>query len=106
MTLPHEGRVLLIGTAGQYAFTNATTAGNCLFRVDGVNSGGSMEVGNQTLPAEFGPTNRIKADGFSTTVVTAPVSAGPHTFALACNELEADIEFESPAISALLVGSG
>ncbi len=49
MTLPHAGRVLLIGQA-QTAFTGALAAGNCLFRVDGVNSGGSVQVGNQSLP--------------------------------------------------------
>src|SRR5215207_2350370 len=106
MALPHEGRVMLIGTAGQYAFTNSQAAGNCLFRVDGANSGGSVTVGNQYTPALFGVLNRGLANGFATTVVTGPISAGPHTFVLACNQLTGDVEFEDPQISAALVGSG
>jgi hypothetical protein len=106
MTLPHEGRVLLIGTAGQYAFTNSQASGNCLFRVDGVNSGGSVTVGNQYAPALFGVTNRNLANGFATTVVTDPISAGPHQFILACNQQTGDVEFEGPQIAAALVGSG
>jgi hypothetical protein len=106
MTLPHEGRVLLIGTAGQIAFNNAQTAGNCLFRVDGVNSGGSVQMGNQYAPTPTGAAGRTFPNGFATTVVTDPVSAGQHSFALACNETNADVEFEAPQISAALVGSG
>jgi len=106
MALPHEGRVMLIGTAGQYAFTNSQASGNCLFRVDGANSGGSVTVGNQYTPALFGVLNRGLANGFATTVVTGPISAGPHTFVLACNQLTGDVEFEDPQISAALVGSG
>jgi len=106
MTLPHEGRVLLIGTAGQYAFTNSQASGNCLFRVDGVNSGGSVTVGNQYAPALFGVTNRGLANGFATTVVTGPLSAGAHQFILACNQLTGDVEFEDPQVSGALVGSG
>ena len=106
MTLPHEGRVLLIGTAGQYAFTNSQASGNCLFRVDGVNSGGSVTVGNQYAPALFGVTNRGLANGFATTVVTGPLSAGAHQFILACNQLTGDVEFEDPQVSGALVGPG
>jgi hypothetical protein len=106
MTLPHEGRVLLIGTAGQIAFNNTETSGNCLFQVDGVNSGGAVLVGNQAAPAVTGVTARGFPDGFSNTVVTAPVSAGSHSFALACNQSVSDVEFEGPQISAALVGSG
>ncbi len=106
MTLPHEGRVLLIGTAGQIAFNNANTSGNCLFQVDGVNSGGAVLVGNQSLPNVTGVAARGFPDGFSNTVVTGPISAGPHSFALACNQSVSDVEFEGPQISAALVGSG
>jgi hypothetical protein len=106
MTLPHEGRVLLIGTAGHVAFGGAQSAGNCLFRVDGVNSGGSVQIGNNFAPVNTSTAARSFPDGFATTVVTAPVSAGAHAFTLACNELDADAEFQSPQITAALVGSG
>jgi len=106
MTLPHEGRVLLIGTAGQVAFNNAQTAGDCLFRVDGVNSGGSVHVGNQYAPTPTGATATNFPNGFSNTVVTNPVPAGDHAFSLACSESASDVEFVGPQISALLVGSG
>ena len=106
LTLPHEGRVLLIGTAGQVAFGGAQAAGNCLFRVDGVNSGGSVQSGNNFAPVNTGVNARAFPDGFATTVVTDPVSAGAHTFGLACNETDADVEFQSPQITAALVGSG
>src|SRR5262245_33863827 len=41
LTLPHEGRVLLVGSAALIAAQNAQTSGDCLFRVDGTNSGGA-----------------------------------------------------------------
>jgi len=105
--LPHAGRVLLIGTAGQYAFNASTTQGDCRLQTDGATIGGSIvSVGNQTAPDISGVDNRNFADGFSTTVVTAPLDAGPHTFAMQCNEDDADIEFESPQLSAALFGSG
>ena len=58
LTLPHEGRVLLIGTAGQVAFGGAPAAGNCLFRVDGVNSGGSRAERNPFAPVNTGVNAR------------------------------------------------
>jgi hypothetical protein len=106
LTLPHEGRVFLIGTAGQIAFNNAQTQGDCLFRVDGVNSGGSVHVGNQYAPAVTGALSLNLPNGFATTFVTGPVSAGAHAFTLACSESVADVLFAGPQISAALVGSG
>jgi hypothetical protein len=106
MTLPHEGRVLLIGTAGHVAFGGAQSAGNCLFRVDGANSGGSVVIGNNFTPVNTGVNARLFPDGFATSVVTEPIGAGAHSFELACNETDADAEFQSPAVSAALVGSG
>jgi hypothetical protein len=106
LTLPHEGRVLLLGTAGQVAFGGAQAAGSCLFRVNGVNSGGSVQSGNNFAPVNTGVNARAFPDGFATTVVTDPISAGAHTFALACNETDTDVEFQSPQITAALVGSG
>jgi hypothetical protein len=109
VTLPHEGRVLLIGTAGQYAFAPGVSQGSCRMTLDGVALGGSfVTVGNQSDPAAgvTGAANRGFADGFSTTVVTDPVSAGPHSFGLECNESDADVEFENGQISAAVVGSG
>jgi hypothetical protein len=106
MTLPHEGRVLLIGTAGQISINNADSSGNCLFQVDGVNSGGVVLVGNAPAPGLTIVAARGFPNGFANTVVTDPVSAGPHSFALACDQSVADVEFEGPQITAALVGSG
>ena len=109
VTLPHEGRVLLIGTAGQYAFTAGVSQGSCRMTLDGVALGGSfVTIGNQSDPAAgvTGVANRGFADGFSTTVVTGPVSAGAHSFGLECNQSDADVEFENGQISAAVVGSG
>jgi hypothetical protein len=106
MNLPHEGRVLLMGSAGQIAFNNAQTQGDCLIRVDGVNSGGAVHVGNQYAIASL-PANAPQfANGFSTSVVTAPIPAGTHTFALACSEAVADVAFTGPQVTAVLLGSG
>lgn len=106
MTLPHEGQVLLIGTAGQVAFNNAQTQGDCLFRVDGANSGGSVHVGNQYAPTPTGANSTQFPNGFANTAVVGPVSAGAHSFSLACSETTSDIEFVGPQLSAVLVGSG
>jgi len=109
VTLPHDGRVLLIGTGAQYAFNASVTQGNCRMTTDGVALGGSaIGLGNQTEPTAgvVGAANRGYADGFSTTLVTEPVSAGPHSFGLECNESDSDVEFENPQIAAALLGSG
>jgi hypothetical protein len=109
VTLPHEGRVLLIGTAAQYAFTAGVSQGSCRMTLDAVALGGSfVTIGNQSDPAAgvTGVANRGFADGFSTTVVTDPVSAGPHSFGLECNQSDADVEFENGQISAAVLGSG
>jgi len=109
LDLPHEGRVLLIGTGAQYAFNVSVTQGTCRLTSDGSSLGGSLvSLGNQTDPSPgvFGVANRGYARGFATTIVTDPISAGPHTFALQCNETDADVEFENPQISAALFGSG
>jgi hypothetical protein len=53
-----------------------------------------------------GVNARLFPDGFATTVVVGPVGAGAHTFELVCNETDADAEFQSPQLTAALVGSG
>jgi hypothetical protein len=107
--LPHEGRVLLIGTGAQYAFNLSVTQGTCRLTNDGNSLGGSLiSLGNQTDPSPgvVGAANRGYGRGFTTTLVTDSISAGSHTFALQCNETDSDVEFENPQISAALFGSG
>ncbi|HEY6772101.1 MAG TPA: hypothetical protein VI035_06585 [Solirubrobacterales bacterium] len=106
LNLPHEGRVLLVGRAGQIAFNNAQTQGDCLFRVDGVNSGGAVHVGNQYAIASIPANAPQYANGFSTMVVTDPIPAGAHTFALACSEAVSDVAYTGPQVTAVLLGSG
>jgi hypothetical protein len=109
VTLPHEGRVLLTGTGGQYAFNAGVTQGTCRLTTDGNSLGNSViSLGNQTDASAgvTGAANRGYARGFATTIVTGPVSAGAHNFALQCNETDADVEFENPQISAAVFGSG
>jgi hypothetical protein len=109
VNLPHEGRVLLIGTGGQYAFNAGVTQGSCRMTTDGNALGGSaIVVGNQTdaSPGVTGAANRGYARGFATTLVTETVGAGPHTFGLDCNETDSDVEFENAQISATVLGSG
>jgi hypothetical protein len=109
VTLPHEGRVLLTGTGGQYAFNAGVTQGTCRLTTDGNSLGNSViSLGNQTDASAgvTGAANRGYARGFATTIVTGPVSAGAHNFALQCNETDADVEFENPQISAVVLGSG
>ena len=65
--LPHEGRVLLIGTGGQYAFNAGVTQGTCRLTTDGNSLGGSVvSLGNQTDPSPgvVGAANRGYARGF------------------------------------------
>ena len=107
--LPHNGRVLLLGTGAQYAFDAGVTQGSCRLTLDGVALGGSfVTLGNQTdaSPGVTGVANRGYARGFTTTVVTDPVGAGPHSFGLECNQNDPDVEFENPQITAALLGSG
>ena len=106
LTLPHEGRVLLIGTAAQIAFSDAQTSGDCLFRVDGVNSGGAVRIGNQYAPAVTGVGARDFGNGFATTVVTDPIAAGAHEFKLVVQRGERRRGVREPALVAALVGSG
>ncbi|HET8975618.1 MAG TPA: hypothetical protein VFN15_03225 [Solirubrobacterales bacterium] len=109
LNLPHQGRVLLLGTGAQYAFNAGVTQGTCRLTLDGAALGGSSVVlGNQTdaSPGVTGAANRGYARGFSTTIVTDPVSSGPHSFGLECNETDADVEFENPQMTAAVLGSG
>src|SRR5829696_3267247 len=104
VNLPHEGRVLLIGTGAQYAFNTGVTQGDCRMTTDGSALGGSfVSLGNQTDPSPgvTGAANRIYGNGFTTTVVTGPISAGTHSFGLECNQNDADVEFENAQISAV-----
>jgi hypothetical protein len=109
VNLPHEGRVLLVGTGAQYAFSTGVTQGDCRMTADGAALGGSfVSLGNQTDPSPgvTGAANRIYGNGFTTTVVTSPIGAGPHSFGLECNQNDADVEFENTQISAAVLGSG
>jgi hypothetical protein len=106
LNLPHEGRVLLIGSAGQIAFNNAQTQGDCLLRVDGVNSGGAVHVGNQYAITSLPANAQQYSNGFSTMVVTDPVPAGAHSFSLACSQAVSDVAYTGPQVTAMLLGSG
>jgi hypothetical protein len=106
LNLPHEGRVLLIGSAGQIAFNNAQTQGDCLLRVDGVNSGGAVHVGNQYAITSLPANAQQYSNGFSTMVVTDPVPAGEHSFSLACSQAVSDVAYTGPQVTAVLLGSG
>ena len=47
-------------------------------------------------------TSQFAQNGFSITTVTAPLSAGPHEFVLACNERVGEVEMYDTTISAVL----
>jgi hypothetical protein len=109
VNLPHAGRVLLIGTGAQYAFNAGVTQGTCRLTTDGNSLGGSLvSLGNQTdaSPGVTGAANRGYGRGFTTTIVTDALAAGAHSFAMQCNETDADVEFENPQLSAVVLGSG
>lgn len=102
LDLPHSGRVMLVGTGGFAIGSGPPPAsGTCRLQVDGADVGGSA----QRVGGDIADHYSLTANGFATTAVTGDLTAGIHTFALACNEDDPDALFVSTKISAILAGS-
>jgi hypothetical protein len=105
MNLPHEGRVLLVGTAGVgAAVPNVPFVAGCRLEADGAEVAGSLAhagMDNDTSPGMHFASTPF---GIATTAVTAAVGAGPRTFSLACQQADPDAIVVDAKISAVMVG--
>jgi hypothetical protein len=99
LTLPAAGRVLLVTDAGWFSTTTASE-GSCQLRVDGADVTGEAETGETAIN-----TNGNRLNYLGLNFVTASLTAGAHTFALACKEVVANITFEDSSLSATYVGN-
>ena len=102
ITLPAAGRVLLVA-AGQWDSSSdpAPNRGSCRLRVDGTTVGpDSVRFGENPVAHPINYPGSV-----AVTWVTAPLTAGAHTFALECNQLEANV-YVNATLSAVLLGSG
>ena len=104
LDLPHAGRVLLVAGGGQNSYQE-TAEGTCEFKIDGVLSATPAVRPGEPTPngtAGIDNTSQFAQNGFSITMVTAPLAAGSHQFALACNERVGEVEMYDTTISAVL----
>jgi hypothetical protein len=107
MTLPRAGRVLLVGTAGVgKAAADVPVVAGCQLQADGGAVAGSLAhagMDNDTAPGMHFASTPF---GIATTAVTDAIEAGPHTFALACQQTDPDVVVVDAKISAVMVAAG
>jgi hypothetical protein len=107
MTLPRSGRVLLVGAAGVgNASTSVPYVAGCRLEADDAAVAGSMAYGGQDFDTTPGMHFASTPFGIATTAVTDVLSAGPHSFALACDQADPDAVVVDAKISALVVSAG
>jgi hypothetical protein len=100
VNLPTAGRVLLVASA-EWDDDNepAPNSGDCVLLVDGNEASGTVSFGENT------ETHTIDEGGsISLNTVTNVIPAGPHEFALECEEDEPDVFIAEAMISAVLLG--
>jgi hypothetical protein len=72
-------------------------------RIDNKAQAVSVNPGEETSDN----TSGAATNGFARTVVPRDsLASGPHTVALACNELTGNVRINAPTIAAIAIGSG
>jgi len=106
VNLPTSGRVLLIGASSwdNDLQTAPPNSGTCHLDADGqaVGPAGSpfeVDAGEATTTHNPGQGGSI-----AVTAVSGVLAAGPHSFALKCNETDGSMFFTDSTISAVLLG--
>ena len=109
LTLPRAGRVLVIGDGFAVAgvIDDVTGPGNASDAVDRVQGTCNLNVDDvgvtrSSSQSMFTPND---TDGVSITTVTAPLSAGTHSFSLRCLEEDGDIDWGQSRITAVMLGN-
>ena len=105
LTLPRAERVLILANA-QFdgANSGAGYRGDCKLTIDGTRIGGQVSAGSSDgLGVGFNGNNEA-ATGLN--AVTDVLAAGPHSFALQCNQAGGSIQFGHTYVSALAIGAG
>jgi hypothetical protein len=104
--LPTSGRVLLIGASSwdNDLTTDPPNSGSCHLEADGnpVGPAGSpfeVDAGEATTTHNPGQGGSI-----AVTAVSGVLPAGPHTFALVCNQTDGSMFFTDSTVSAVLLG--
>lgn len=103
LAIQEPSQALLVGSGGQYG--SAGARGSCKFRING-----ATEL-LASAPPGFGDSQErslAETNGISLTAVSDVLQPGPagQTFELICNELAADVSFDTTLSVVTLGGSG
>jgi hypothetical protein len=103
INLPRPGlRVLIVASAMWNSDSEGATRGACRLGVNGAPFGPNVLPGQ--LLDNSDPTHE---QNLTLTNVTDPnLGAGNHTFGLACQEIDGDIDFDETMVSAVVLGPG
>jgi hypothetical protein len=101
--LPRPGlRVLIIASVMWHSESAGATRGQCRLGVNGAPFGVNVFPGQLLNNSDLGHEQNV-----TLTDVTDPnLGAGNHTFGVACNELDGNIDFNESMISAVVLGPG
>lgn len=96
VSLSRTMNVLVIATSHFDVFTNPPAKGNCRLERNGVAVSNNHPIGSLVQD-----TNSATEQGGMNLVDVQSLSAGTYTFEVACNQLDADIEFRDIRVAAV-----
>ena len=101
MFLTRPSRALIVASGMWYSVSGGPTRGVCRIGVDG------SPLQPSAFPGQLlSETNNVHEQAVTLNNVTAPLSPGDHTFGLACNQEEGNIDLDETFVSVALLGSG
>ncbi|HEV2875093.1 MAG TPA: hypothetical protein VGW14_08090 [Thermoleophilaceae bacterium] len=103
LPMPREGRVLLTAGGQWHSDDPAGTSvrGLCRINLDGSAFTSPTEEGSLSQQTDGNQEQAMSG----TTLVTAPLPAGDHTFTVACTDDVGDMDYTDVRLSAVLLGS-
>lgn len=100
MFLTRPSRVLIMASGMWYSVSRGPTRGVCRIGVDGV------PLERSAFPGQLlSNTDSIHEQAVTLNNVTEPLTPGDHTFGLACNQEQGDIDFDETFVSVAVLGS-
>jgi hypothetical protein len=100
LTLPRAGRVLVVANSMWHSNFAGIARGSCNVAVDGNDLSGDVFPGQVSNNSDSTHESSLGVN-----FVSDSVASGAHTFALTCNQLQNDIQFNESFISAVMIGS-
>ncbi len=103
LTLDSASQLMVTGTGGFYGEGPGAASAECELRFDGQDANVSDGPGEATTDN----TSVVAVDGFARTVVSEELSPGPHTVALACQQIGTnDAQIRAPTIAVIAISTG